>query len=312
MLLYSLMLSDVDEKTYEYGMLRALGFKKEHLVRVITMKSMAFAIPGLIAGVFVAFILNIGLREVIFLKASNVSNYQLTALSIVIGVLFGLIMPLISNYFPIQSALGKNLRSSLDLNRRSKDEVGIRVERLEDVGISVNQLIVSVMLIVVGFGCYYLVPYALFKQLWTLMFMLLNIVLILIILGLTFICILIFEYLERFLLWASINTCCRKDKRLHHVIIKNMEAHKPRNAKTSIMFTLAISFLIFSASSFALTSTLIVKGVEAFIGADMMATNSNGYINEVPIAEFLDNNMGTSDSPVVGYAFQTIAAYNLA
>ena len=27
MLLYSLMLSDVDSKTYEYGMLRALGFK---------------------------------------------------------------------------------------------------------------------------------------------------------------------------------------------------------------------------------------------------------------------------------------------
>ena len=26
-LIYSLMLSDVDEKTYEYGMLRALGFR---------------------------------------------------------------------------------------------------------------------------------------------------------------------------------------------------------------------------------------------------------------------------------------------
>ena len=34
--------------------------------------------------------------------------------------------------------MGKNLRNSLDLNRRSKDEVGIRVERLEDVGISIN------------------------------------------------------------------------------------------------------------------------------------------------------------------------------
>lgn len=67
MLLYSLMLSDVDEKTYEYGMLRALGFKKEHLVRVISLKSFGFSIPGLIFGVMVAFVLNIGLRMVIYM-----------------------------------------------------------------------------------------------------------------------------------------------------------------------------------------------------------------------------------------------------
>jgi len=127
MLLYSLMLSDVDEKTYEFGMLRALGFKKEHLVRVITIKSLAFSIPGLTFGILVAFVLNIGLREVIFLRSVNASNYELTTVAIVIGVLFGLIMPLISNYFPIQAALGQNLRSSLDLNRRTKDEVGVKV-----------------------------------------------------------------------------------------------------------------------------------------------------------------------------------------
>mmetsp|Transcript_20345 Transcript_20345/g.27508 ORF Transcript_20345/g.27508 Transcript_20345/m.27508 type:complete len:139 (+) Transcript_20345:423-839(+) len=138
MLLYSLMLSDVDERTYEYGMLRALGFKKEHLVGVITMKSISFSIPGLFFGIMVALILNTGLRMLIFLKADNYSSYILTPVSITIGVLFGLIMPAISNYLPIQSALGKNLRNSLDLNRRSKDEVGIKVERLEDVGISIN------------------------------------------------------------------------------------------------------------------------------------------------------------------------------
>lgn len=101
--------------------------------------------------------------------------------------------------------------------------------------------------------------------------MVLNCVLILVILGLTFICILLFEYLERLILWICINTCCRFDKRLHHVIKKNMEAHKPRNAKTSLMFTLAISFLIFSASTFTLISTLLVKKTEAIIGADIQA-----------------------------------------
>ena len=58
--------------------------------------------------------------------------------------------------------MGKNLRNSLDLNRRSKDEVGVKVEKLEDVGISFNQLIVSLILIIVGFSCYYLVPWAIY------------------------------------------------------------------------------------------------------------------------------------------------------
>ena len=66
MLLYSLMLSDVDSKTYEYGMLRALGFKKQHLVGVITFKSLSFSVLGLFYGILVAFILNIMLKEIIF------------------------------------------------------------------------------------------------------------------------------------------------------------------------------------------------------------------------------------------------------
>ena len=138
MLLYSLMLSDVDAKTYEYGMLRALGFKKSHLTGVIFLKSLSFSIPGLIFGVLVAFVLNIGLRMMIFIQSDNYSFYELTVASILLGLAFGLIMPLVSNYFPTKAAMGKNLRNSLDLNRRNKDELGIKVEKLEDMGISVN------------------------------------------------------------------------------------------------------------------------------------------------------------------------------
>ena len=36
-LIYSLMLSDVDSKTYEYGMLRALGFRSAHLVGLLSL-----------------------------------------------------------------------------------------------------------------------------------------------------------------------------------------------------------------------------------------------------------------------------------
>lgn len=35
LLIYSLMISDIEEKTYEFGMLRALGFEKRSLVHLI-------------------------------------------------------------------------------------------------------------------------------------------------------------------------------------------------------------------------------------------------------------------------------------
>ena len=67
MLVFSLMLSDVDSKTYEYGMLRALGFKKSYLVSMISISSFTFSIPGMVAGIFVAFILNVLLRQEIYM-----------------------------------------------------------------------------------------------------------------------------------------------------------------------------------------------------------------------------------------------------
>ena len=215
MLLYSLMLSDVDAKTYEYGMLRALGFTKNHLIGVITLKSFSFSIPGLTFGIMVAFVLNIGLRMLIFIRAENYTDYTLTLVSILIGGIFGLIMPAISNYMPIKQALGKNLRNSLDLNRRNNEEIGLRVEKLEDIGISINQLMVSLILIIVGFSTYYLVPYTIKEKKMTILFLLMNLILVLVILGLAFICMLVFEYIERLMLWISMKTCCRKDRRLY-------------------------------------------------------------------------------------------------
>ena len=69
MLLYSLMLSDVDSKTYEYGMLRALGFRKSMLVSMIVEQSLSFSVPGLLIGVMIAWVLNVLLRKLIFIES---------------------------------------------------------------------------------------------------------------------------------------------------------------------------------------------------------------------------------------------------
>ena len=57
-------------------------------------------------------------RGLIYLVSNNAAGYWLTPTSIAVGVSFGLLMPLLAIYYPVKSALGKNLRNSLDLNHR--------------------------------------------------------------------------------------------------------------------------------------------------------------------------------------------------
>ena len=71
-----------------------------------------------------------------------------------------------------------------------------------------------------------------------------------------------------------------------------MEAHSKRNTKTSIMFTMAITFLVFAASSFQLITTVVEKMAEQQIGADLMADSlEDAFLNEAPIREFLNSQM---------------------
>lgn len=122
-------------------------------------------------------------------------------------------------------------------------------------------------------------------------FFIFQFLLILVILGLTFVSVLLFKPLEYLVMNIILLTCCRRDKKIKPIVAKNLEAHRKRNNKTSIMFTLALSFLIFSASSFELINNMIGDTVESLIGADMYANVMFGakysYIDEGPITEFL-------------------------
>ena len=115
-LIYSLMLTDVDSKTYEFGMLRALGFNTNNIFMLIVTSALNFATPGLLIGLTIATGFNAFCRFGVYWIIKIESTYWLTKSSLVIGLLLGLVLPLFANIVPIQKALGKNLRQSLDIN----------------------------------------------------------------------------------------------------------------------------------------------------------------------------------------------------
>lgn len=70
----------------------------------------------------------------------------------------GIAVPLIANYLPIREAMSKSLRDSLDIYRKSLDDLTVTLTRLEHMGISPMQLLVGLMLTMFGFVVYYFIP----------------------------------------------------------------------------------------------------------------------------------------------------------
>jgi intracellular septation protein A len=87
--------------------------------------------------------------------------------------------------------LGKNLRASLDLNHRAATEIVVTIKKLQNYGLSVPQFVMAIMLVVMGVFTYYVAPTAFLYGKYELFFTILNSVLIMMILGLTFVAILI-------------------------------------------------------------------------------------------------------------------------
>ena len=100
-LIYSLMLSDVEEKTFEFGMLRALGFNTDNIMITILIQAFTFAIPGLITGIILSALLNVGVRHILFTLTKNYSSYALSTGAIWFGCFIGTVIPLFSNILPI-------------------------------------------------------------------------------------------------------------------------------------------------------------------------------------------------------------------
>lgn len=83
-----------------------------------------------------------------------------------------------------------------------------------------NQFSLAALMILVGIAVYYGVPLSFLNRNFMSAFLILGFILILVVIGMTFLCTLLFNYMERLLLWITLHTCCRKDLRIHSLILK--------------------------------------------------------------------------------------------
>lgn len=56
-LIFSLMQTDIEERRYEFAVLRTLGLRNESLITLISIQTLLFAVPGILMGFVVMLIL---------------------------------------------------------------------------------------------------------------------------------------------------------------------------------------------------------------------------------------------------------------
>ena len=305
MLVYALMVGGVDSKTYEYGMLRVLGLEQKNLITLLVIQAVTFSIPAICVALLVAYLLEVLVASILFQYCVASTNFGLTTFSIIMGVLIGTLIPLISNIMPIQRALFKTLRDALDLYHHIVSDLLVKIQKLEDMGLSMTQTVIAFTLIGCGVLAYYVAPYAIIYQDFRLFFMIMNIICICMIIGLVIIVQIFAPYLESLILSISMFICW-KDRKLKSLISTNKKAHEKRNSKTSFMFAVALSFLVFAGSSFALQQLLIVDLIQMMFGADFRIMQMTGDIyglKENELTKVLEAHKKTGD--VVEYAFMS-------
>eukprot|EP00708_Paratrimastix_pyriformis_P001987 GAFH01000724.1.p1 GENE.GAFH01000724.1~~GAFH01000724.1.p1 ORF type:complete len:1155 (+),score=530.18 GAFH01000724.1:461-3466(+) len=305
LLIFSLMLGNVEEKTYEYGMLRALGMNNKTLVHLLLTLSSWFSLPALGTGLLLVFIVMIpaiaAVGWVVLLRIPLFFDGNGAILCVLVGIL----MPLISNIFPIRRALSNTLRDSLDLYHQTFAETRVTFTHLERLGLSPVQTAVAIILVVVGFMMYYIAPSAFVYGNISLFLSIMNYLLIGLVIGLAIISTIFQPYLERLMLhlimWGS-------DRPLKKLVRKSLAGHRSRNRKTALMFTISLAFIIFAGAMFALQASMISDNVQMGLGSDIVITapSFDDPLAEDDMRAWLEAELALGKaSRITGYTFTT-------
>ena len=81
------------------------------------------------------------------------------------------------------------------------------------------------MLIIIGVLTYYVAPASFLYNRVDIFLFIMNLILICMILGLTFISLLVLPYVQRGMLVMITKCICRRDKNLHSIVRKNLDGH---------------------------------------------------------------------------------------
>lgn len=272
LVVYALALGDVESKQFELGMLRALGLRHMTLAHLLSLHTIAFAVPGLCLGLAVASVSHAGLASVLSAFAALRLPTALPQPALILGLCLGVLTPAVAVIIPLRRAMSSNLRQALDVYHSSAGAAGggsvIKVERLANLGLSPLALIVSALCIGIGFTVLYLLPLAFILRDTAWFLSVLTGILMAMLLGLALVAQSIQPRCELAILGFLL--ALGRDARLWTVIKKNLSGHRSRNRKSAYMVGISSAFLVFASTAFAIQGKSLSGSLRMLLGSDIV------------------------------------------
>ena len=272
-LIHSLLLITTETNSFEFGVLRLVGNSKKNVILLIIFQCLCFSIPAFILAIIFSLIILNRINAVIKDELNTDLDISFTFSGFLLAFFLNFLSPIIASIFPIINILRKNIATSL--NTMLNKTQGMKIEVISLQKKELNSLIVfGLLTFIYGASIYYFLPLSLISN----NFGMIGAIFLWILFGILLGFVLLsrnIEHLLQKLLTYTLLFFTRSYTKL--LILKNLAAHKVKNKKSSLMFSLSVGIFIMASVGFDLILQSTKSIVLMYEGSEITIYNQDDY-----------------------------------
>lgn len=277
-LIHSLLLITTETNSFEFGILRLVGNSKKNVILLIIFQCICFSIPAFIIALFFSFIVLGRINNIIKMQLNTDLDIRISLSGFSLAFFLNFLAPIIAAIFPIRNILKKNIATSINTMINKTQGIKIEVISLQKKELT-SLIIFGLLTFIYGASIYYFLPLSLISLNFGMIGAIFLWILFGILLGFVLLSRNIEHLLQKMLTYLFLFFARSYTKLL---ILKNLTAHRIKNKKTSLMFSLSVGIFIMTSVGFDLilqsTKNIIImqNGSEVIVYHD----NDDYYLPE--------------------------------
>ena len=269
-LIHSLLLITTETNAFEFGVLRLVGNSKKNIILIIIFQCICFSIPAFVVALGFSFVILKIINDVIKDELNTDLNIGITVDSFFLAFFLNFLAPIVAAIFPIRNILKKNIATSINTMINKTQGVKIEVISLQRKELT-SLIIFGLITFIYGASIYYFLPLSLISMNFGMIGAIFLWILFGILLGFVLLSQNVEHLLQTILTYILFFFTKSYTKLL---ILKNLAAHRLKNKKSSLMFSLSVGIFIMASVGFDIilqsTKNMIImqNGSEILIYSD--------------------------------------------
>ena len=245
-LIHSLLLITTETNSFEFGVLRLVGNSKKNIILLIIFQCICFSLPAFIVAFAFSFLILHFINNEIKSQLNTDLDISVTADSFFFAFFLNFLAPIIAAIFPIRNILKKNIATSINTMLNKTQGVKIEVISLQKKELY-SLIIFGLLTFIYGASIYYFLPLSLISMNFGMIGAIFLWILFGILLGFVLLSQNIDNLLQKILTYVLLFFTKSYTKLL---ILKNLAAHRIKNKKSALMFSLSVGIFIMASVGF--------------------------------------------------------------